>query len=405
MANAVEELVICNDTPKVPDQEDFLRWQWLRHFRDADSGEDPQTTLAGLGNLLGTRILMYKIHRAIGVRGWRHCKTCDGISPWHAYDGLDRAGREQQKLQESGRDVNLLVDAIRRFPNLKTIIIDNTNIKSGQGRLALIESGWANVTDRLSPVHSLAVLFKALEVVGPTSVEVKTSEYKRPKPSQSAVPLPISLSNLLSEVSIPTISSAVGNVRSLSLGALRLTQEESQVQALLPEMLLVEPSSNAPAAVLAEIINSATSFKTLFLGCTSKHAEERDQNPGHIHLPMSGSMATFPHLRSLNLVNFWFHETHLQAFLRACPSLVDLHLDDIELLPGNWYTLLNGLKGAHRRLSKLELVSHKRVAHDAPDVDATARMNVLKALRSWLRGSLAIIPIEPDFELPRRPQR
>ena len=405
MANAVERLVIRNETPKVPDEEGHLMWQWLRHFQNVNSSANQAKYLSNLGNVLETGISMREIHRAVEVSDWSDCKICDGIPPPNAHYGLIRAGREQEELQASEMDVALLVNAFRHFRNLNTIIINNTNAKSGIGRRALKKSGWANVTSKFSVVHSLAVLFKALEVVGPRSVTVETCKNMRPRIWQRIVPMPISLSDLASEVSIRTISSAVGNIKSLRLGGLKLTQEESQVPALLRDDHFAEQSSDIPTTVLTEIINSATNLTTLFLGYTTKHEGAPDQNPGLIHFSRPQSMMVFPHLRSLKLVNFWSHEHHLRAFLHACPSLVELHLEDIELRPGTWYTLFNGLRGAHTSLDKLQLVSCKRVAHGTPDVDAIARQNMLTALKIWLCGNSDIIPIEYDFEFPRRPER
>ena len=396
LAPAVKKLIIQAKRPRKSDRDDYLMWQWIKHEKSMKTEEAKAKFGHELQKVQDRGITMLDIHKGLGLERWRDCSVCSEGPPEHTDDELFRAGKEQEELEASETDVNSLAHALQHLPNLEAVVVDNMSKR----QIPRPEKRWVNPRCS-SAAHPLAVLFKALAAVGPTRISISTRSITRPCFNRRTQPVPILLSELLSEVSIDKMSSAVANIRSLKLGGLKFTQHESQPPVALRDHPLAEPEVENPTNALTEALPSATHLTDLFLGCTSQH-RQAFQYPGHIHLSSPASSIPFEQLQKLGFVNFWFHEHHLRAFLRACPSLVKLQLEDIVLRPGTWYAVFRELGSAHARLEELKLSYFERAPHSMlAQANNSSSTDVVRELKQWLRGEVDEIPIEPDFELPR----
>ena len=179
LVNIIEKLVVHTERPAELTTNDFLELQWRKHLSDyGQEGKIPPCVTMG------------DVHKAVGIKNWRDCKTCGGLSPQEQQSRLIRAAKAEKKLKSPAVDVASLSCAFRRLSNVHTIVIDNVDHDVfGYGTAVQSEDG--DNFDAASRKHLMAVLLKALGTSGLRPKVLGTvSQWQRNGRTRRLFPIP-----------------------------------------------------------------------------------------------------------------------------------------------------------------------------------------------------------------------
>lgn len=351
--NYVQELIVCHEMPCDIKLKDFLEEQWID--RHSKTTRTPR------------KITLENFHTLAEIPE-DSCQFCNGLPSlserWTAHKSALKSLRE---LQNNGKEVKILEEALTRFESFNAISIDNFDRGDEERRRLGLSYFHVSESYHLAPWPSfskrscstvLTILIKVLSIThskissfkimgsaeshwhhdGILSAALNTACFDRPFPSL-------------------TISNAFRNMKRVHLRGLWASnagRDDPQPRDVNSQRL------SSSDKVLVCMLRSAVQLEELILSFTDYYMPPYTFGLPNIPLGRYPGTNRFRRLKILHLAHFRLQPEHLDYFLKAtAKTLIHLTLEDI-LLSGNWESAFDKLKGIFR-LRTLRLQSLKRL--------------------------------------------
>lgn len=352
--NFVQELVVSHEMPCDIELKDFLEEQWIdKHSKRTR---------------VPRKLTLENFHTLAGIPEYS-CPTCRGwpslSDRWTAHKS---ALKSLQELQNSGKDVKILDEALTRFESFKAISIDNFAHGDEERRKLGLRYFHVSESYHISPRPSfsrpscstvLTILIKVLSITHSkiSSFEIMGNAESRwhHDGMQSAV---INIAS--SDCPFPSliISNAFRNMKRVELRGLWTLNDWADDPQ--PRNANSQPLSSSDRMLVC-MLRSAVQLEELTLSFSDGY-RMHPYTFALPNIPLGRYPGTnrFRRLKILHLAHFRLQPQHLDYFLKAtAKTLIDLTLEDI-LLSGGWESAFDKLKGIFR-LRALRLQSLKRL--------------------------------------------
>lgn len=349
--NFVQELIVGYEMPYYVKWKQFLKEQWMdKHSIRSQAPRE---------------ITLRNFHTLARIPA-DSCPFCDGwpslTEKWIAHKS---ALKSLQELQNSGKDVKILEEALRRFKGFNAITIDNwvrrdeERRKSGLRYFHVPESyrNYLSPWPGFSKPPRNTVLTTLIKVLSnthskPSSFEIMGNAESRWYHNGM---LSAALNTYFHDYPFPslTISNAFINMKRMQLRGLWGIYSTAD-----------DPSDPLTSSdkLLVCMLRSAVQLEELTLSFSGVDIQP-PYTFGLRNIPLGRYPGTnrFRRLKTLHLAHFRLEPSHMDYFLKAtAKSLMHLTLEDI-LLSGHWESAFDKLKGIFK-LQSLHLQSLKKLA-------------------------------------------
>ena len=362
----VKELVLCYQMPRDITLKRFLEYWAIQHAKPYKTPED---------------LTLDNFHALIGVPE-NHCTFCSAwpslSQRWIAHKSTLK---DLENLQKSREDVEMLVEAFRRFENFDAIVFDNSCRGVQERRFFRVgyfhhtedDKTWSTFDRSFSlqlDSTPIDALIKALSISRskPRSFRIMNNAtcwwYKDEMYSASLYIEHLYRAEFFSGFSSFAICDAFCNMRQLELrGLIFFKNRESdwstnRRESDLPLGEAEDASLTRSDQVMICIIRSAIWLEELTIHLTDLRIEGTTYGLPQIPLSTYPGPNQLCQMKRLDLAHFSVRPKHLITFLKlVAKSLTHLTLGDI-LLNGNWESVFDDIKGVFQ-LQCLRLYSLK----------------------------------------------